>query len=210
MGDDGAMTTTMAAELWPQIQPEAARRLLIAGAESFAARGFHATTTRHIASGAGMSPAALYVHFPSKAALLYEISRRGHEMTLAMMEEAVSRGSDPVERMRTLVEEFIAWHAERHTVARVIQYELAALPEDGFRVVAGLRRRADKVVRDLIADGVETGAFKVADVRTASRAVLSLGIDVARWYNERTPESPTELGREYADLTLSMLGAPPA
>lgn len=99
-----------------------------------------------------------------------------------MMEEAVSRGSDPVERMRTLVEEFIAWHAERHTVARVVQYEPTALPEEDFRVVAGLRRRAGQVVRDLIADGVASGAFKVTDVRTASRAVLSPGIDVARWY----------------------------
>lgn len=192
------MTAPTAAELWPQIQPDAARRLLMAGAESFAERGFHATTTRHIASGAGMSPAALYVHFPSKAALLFEISRRGHELTLEMMEEAVSRGSDPVERMRTLVEEFIAWHAERHTVARVVQYELAALPEEDFRVVAGLRRRAGQVVRDLIADGVASGVFKVTDVCTASRAVLSLGIDVARWYPGRTPESPAELGRDHA------------
>lgn len=77
MVDDAPTTAPTAAELWPRIQPDAARRLLMAGAGSFAERGFHATTTRHIASGAGMSPAALYVHFPSKAALLFEISRRG-------------------------------------------------------------------------------------------------------------------------------------
>jgi AcrR family transcriptional regulator len=154
-----------------------------------------------------MSPAALYVHFPSKAALLYEISRRGHELTLEMMEDAVARYDEPVERMRSLVEDFIAWHAERHTVARVIQYELAALPEDGYRVVAGLRRRADQMVRDVIAEGVTSGAFKVSDVRTASRAVLSLGIDVARWYNDRCAIEPNELGREYGELALRMLGA---
>ena len=202
------MSTSTAADLWPEIEPEAARRLLIAGVESFARRGFHATTTRHIASGAGMSPAALYVHFPSKAALLYEIARRGHELTLEMVRKAASRGTDPVERLRALVEEFTSWHAERHMVARVIQYELKALPKDGFEVVAGLRRRCVQVVRDLIEEGVAAGAFKVSDVRTASRAVLSLGIDVARWYHDRSPESPRQLGREYAALALRMLGAP--
>jgi hypothetical protein len=37
--------------------------------------------------------------------------------------------------------------------------------------------------------------------------VLSLGVDVARWYSERTGKTPKALGREYADLVLRMLGA---
>jgi AcrR family transcriptional regulator len=197
----------LSSDLWRQVQPEAARRLMLAALDSFASRGYHATTTRHIATGAGMSPAALYVHFPSKAALLSEISRTGHELTLALVERAVSPGGDPVARMRALVEEFVAWHAERHTVARVVQYELDALPEEAHRVVADLRRRTEQVVRDAIADGVEEGSFDVPDVRTAALAVLSLGIDVARWYTVRTPKSPRTLGREYADLVLRMLGA---
>ncbi|KRV50322.1 TetR family transcriptional regulator [Wenjunlia vitaminophila] len=197
-------------ELWPQVQPEAARRLMRAGLESFARRGYHATTTRHIATGAGMSPAALYVHFSSKAALLTEISRSGHEWTLSLVRQAVARGTDPVERMRALVEEFVAWHAEQHVVARVAQYELAALPEEAHRVVKGLRRETEQVVRSTIRDGVEAGVFDVPDVRVAARAVLSLGIDVARWYSERGPRTPADLGQEYADLVLRMLGVRPA
>ena len=44
--------------LWVGVQPEPARRLLVAGLELFAAQGFHGTTTRDIAARAGMSPAA--------------------------------------------------------------------------------------------------------------------------------------------------------
>src|SRR5690606_25495504 len=43
---------------------EVARRLVASAVESFARRGYHATTTRDISVGAGLSPAALYVHFP--------------------------------------------------------------------------------------------------------------------------------------------------
>jgi AcrR family transcriptional regulator len=201
------VTVTASADLWPDVRPEAARRLMLSGLRSFAERGYHATTTRDIAGGAGMSPAALYVHFPSKVALLYAISRSGHELTLEMVTAAVARGADPVERMRHVVTGFVAWHAERHTVARVVQYELDALPEQEYAVVAGLRRQIEGLVREVVADGVREGVFDVPDVHTAARAVLSLGIDVARWYRDGSGTDPVELGERYAGLILRMLGA---
>src|SRR3979490_3268765 len=115
------MTMSLSAELWPDVQPEAARRLMLAGVESFARRGYHATTTRDIASGAGMSPPALYVHFPSKAAVLFAISRYGHEQMLALVENVVARVQGPAERMRLVIEGLAAWHAPRHTRGRCAQ-----------------------------------------------------------------------------------------
>jgi len=198
---------TLSAELWPDVQPDAARRLMLAAVESFASRGYHATTTRDIAGAAGMSPAALYVHFPSKAALLFAISESGHQQTLTLVESVAARDDNPREKMRMIVEDFVAWHARRHTVARVVQYELQALPEKEYAVVADLRRRIERIVRDVIAEGAAQGVFTVGDVRTAARAVLSLGVDVARWYTERTGKTPKALGRDYAELVLRMLGA---
>ncbi|GAA1241827.1 TetR/AcrR family transcriptional regulator [Kitasatospora nipponensis] len=196
------------ADLWPGERPEAARRLLLAAVDSFASRGYHATTTRDIATAAGMSPAALYIHYPSKAALLAEISRHGHAATLALVEEAVAHGGDPLTRMRHLVEGFTAWHARGHTVGRIVNYELRALPPEDFAVVAELRRRIEDTVKQVIEDGVAAGLFEVPETRTAARAVTSLGIDVARWYNERSSESPEQLGQRYGELVLRMLGAP--
>ncbi|MFD8499880.1 TetR/AcrR family transcriptional regulator [Amycolatopsis sp. NPDC059657] len=201
------MTVSLPAELWPDVQPEAARRLMLAGVESFARRGYHATTTRDIAGAAGMSPAALYVHFPSKAALLFAISKSGHEQTLALVENVVSRKLGPAETIRELTEDFVAWHARRHTVARVVQYELQALPEKELAIVAELRRRIEQTVREVIGQGVADGVFTVPDAWTAARAVLSLGVDVARWYTDRTRQTPAALGREYGELVLRMLGA---
>lgn len=180
---------------------------MLAGVESFAARGYHATTTRDIASGAGMSPAALYVHFPSKTALLFAISRSGHEQALNLVRQAVEAHSDPSVALRELTEQFAAWHARRHTVAKVVQYELDALPQHEYAIVAELRRDIERLVRDVISAGVRSGVFHVGDTRITARAVLSLGVDVARWYSERSSHSPDELGREYGDLVLRMVGA---
>ncbi|MGH3439987.1 MAG: TetR/AcrR family transcriptional regulator [Sciscionella sp.] len=200
------MSTTLSEELWPDVQPAAARRLMMAGLESFAERGYHATTTRDIATAAGMSPAALYVYFPSKLAMLFTISRSGHEQTLAMLEKIASKGAAPIPTMRRMTEEFVAWHARRHTVARVVQYELHALPDKEYRVVAVLRRQIEQLIRDTIAAGAASGDFHVADVKTAARAVTSLGVDVARWYTDSIRTSPKTLGKQYSALVLRMLG----
>jgi len=73
---------------WAEVTPEAARRLLVAAVDAFAERGYHATTTRDIASRAGMSPAALYIHYRTKEELLHRISRIGHDRALALLEAA--------------------------------------------------------------------------------------------------------------------------
>ncbi|GLZ37374.1 TetR/AcrR family transcriptional regulator [Actinokineospora sp. NBRC 105648] len=201
------MTDQVLADLWPDVRPDAARRLMAAAVEAFAERGFHATTTRDIATAAGMSPAALYVHFPSKAAVLFAISRSGHERALAMVTEAAAGPGDPAARMAVLVAGFVTWHATRHRVARIVQYELGALDPADYAAVVAVRRRTEGVVRGLIEEGVAAGVFRVADVRTAARAVLSLGIDVARWYSGGSRPGAAELGRQYAVLVAGMLGA---
>src|SRR5690606_40020421 len=94
------------------------------------------------------------------------------------------------------------------TIARVVQYELGALPEEEYRVVASLRKDIEDLVRGLVDRGRAEGVFTVGDPHTAARAVLSLGVDVARWYSDRSRQTPEELAKEYADLTLRMLGVP--
>lgn len=194
------------ADLWASVGSEASRRMLLGAVDAFAEKGYHATTTRDIAARAGLSPAALYVHYPSKAALLAQISGTGHEAALALVEAAVARGADPVERLRLLVADFVAWHATHHRIARVVQYELGALPDDARAHSVTLRRRIERVVATTLADGAAAGTMDVPDPRRVARAVLSLGIDVARWYDPAGKDSPAALGSLYADLAVRMAG----
>lgn len=205
------MTTTsgefaLLDETWSSVTPPAARRMLIAAAAAFSVRGYHATTTRDIAAQAGMSPAAVYIHYRSKEELLFQISRIGHATSLAVL-TAVSE-VDPATRLAEAVRAFASWHAEFHTTARVVQYELSALTPEHLAEVVELRRRIEAAVRDMIGAGVTAGVFDVPDVRGATLAVLSLCIDVARWYQPAGRRTPAEIGDLYADLVLRMVGAP--
>jgi AcrR family transcriptional regulator len=190
-------------ETWGAVTPDAARRMLIAAVHAFAGKGYHATTTRDIASLAGMSPAAVYIHYRSKEELLFNISLVGHETSLALLSSI--DGGDAVERLRNAVAAFAGWHAEYHTTARVVQYELGALSAEHHAEVAELRRQIEQRMRSYIADGVTEGVFDVPDLKGATLAVLSLCIDVARWYRPDGRRTPDEIGALYADLVLRMV-----
>ncbi|MEU3034144.1 TetR/AcrR family transcriptional regulator [Streptomyces griseoaurantiacus] len=194
-------------EPWVEVTPDAARRLLVAAVDAFAERGYHATTTRDIASRAGMSPAALYIHYKTKEELLQRISRIGHEKVLEILRAADGAGGSATERLAEAVSSFVRWHAGRRTTARVVQYELEALGPEARAEIVALRRQVDAVVRGIIEDGVATGEFDVLDVRGTTLAVLSLCVDVARWFNVQGPRTPEEIGTLYADLVLRMVGA---
>ncbi len=192
---------------WGEVTPEAARKLLVAAVEAFAERGYHATTTRDIAGRAGMSPAALYIHYKTKEELLHRISRIGHDKALKILQAAAEGPGTAAERLDGAVRSFVRWHAERHTTARVVQYELDALSEEHRTEIVELRRRSDAAVRRILNDGVKAGEFDVPDVPGTTLAVLSLCIDVARWFNAQGRRTPDEVGELYADLVLRMVTA---
>ncbi|MFI7010944.1 TetR/AcrR family transcriptional regulator [Streptomyces sp. NPDC050145] len=207
--DERADTQAADGMPWGEVTPDAARRLLVAAVEAFAERGYHATTTRDIASRAGMSPAALYIHYKTKEELLLRISRIGHEKALEVLRSAADADGTAADRLAEAVRSFVRWHAAHHMTARVVQYELDSLGEEHRPEIVDLRRRSDATVREIIADGVASGEFDVPDVSGTTVAILSLCIDVARWFNEQGRRTPDEVGALYADLVLRMVGAAP-
>ncbi|BBG01294.1 MULTISPECIES: TetR/AcrR family transcriptional regulator [Pseudonocardia] len=198
-------------ELWGDDLVPVARALLTSAVHCFARRGFTGTTTRDISTGAGLSPAALYVHFRSKEDVLFEIARRGHLRALEAVSvpEVLAGADDPPSRLRAVMSRFVTWHALHHVAARVCQYELAALNPEHLEEIAGIRREFPELFRAVIVEGVDRGDFAPVDAGRVVRALLSLGVDLVRWYRSDGPDSPEQLGRFYADLAVSMVSAVP-
>jgi len=193
-------------DLWNPELSDVERGLLSSAVRCFAANGYHATTTRDIATGVGLSPAALYVHFPSKELVLFEIMRAGHERALAYIQDpAADAAADPTSRLRTIVFRYTAWHARHHVAARVCQFELPGLTAEHYEEILRIRHQTNDVFRDVVARGVAAGAFAPTEVNRVVRGMLSLSIDLVRWYRLDGAESPEQLGEFYAELALKMV-----
>jgi AcrR family transcriptional regulator len=189
------------------VTPIAARKILIAATEAFARNGFHGTSTRDIGVQAGMSPAAVYIHFVTKEELLYQIGIIGHRRALETLDAAARKSADPVQQLQNMVSRFAAWHAVNHRMARIVQYEMRSLAPHHFAEVVVLRHATEAVLLRVLRAGVRSGAFRLKDLPGTSLAILSLCIDVARWYHPGSQHSPEWIGRTYADLAVRMTGA---
>lgn len=184
-------------------------RLASAATRAFAERGFHATTTRDIAAAAGMSPAAVYVHHSSKEQLLHSISERGHEVSRQLVRDAIAASDDPREQVAGVIRAMSENHAENHVVARVVNYELDALSPEHHEQILGLRQQISGALQAVVERGVAAGVFSTPHPRMAANALLSLAVDVARWYDDAGAWTPAEVGDFNADLALRIVGARP-
>ena len=187
---------------------DTAVRIMLAAADAFAERGFHATTTRDIASRAGLSPAGVYVHFASKEVLLFELSRRGHARARDLLVAAAGAAPTPTEAVRAMVGGFSRWHAEHYELGRIVQFEFRHLRPEHRDEVLHLRKEIDQVVAAVLADGVAAGELEVVDVPATALALLSMAIDVARWYTPDVRRTPEGIEQTYGELAVRLVRAP--
>lgn len=186
--------------------PATAKRLLAGATECFAANGYQATTTRDISSTANLSPGSLYVHFKSKEHLLHELIHSAHGELLAALQAlpeptAGSALQVVTDQIRTVTH----WHVENHLLARVAQTELPNLSDEHFQSVREQRAAIEAILTTPVVTGCEAGVFQCADPRLFVRAVLSLSIDVIRWYAPNGRYGAADLAQSNVDILSAYL-----
>lgn len=144
--------------------------------------GYEGTSTRDIASAAGVSVAALYYHFPSKLDLLREFLQEAHDVVLARLARALEDADgDPRARLDVAVSTLI-WsnlHDEWATRAATVAWrEHGRLEEPDRKAIVQRIEQMVDLVEAVIRDGVAAGVFRTTEPRDVARAVLTLCIGV--------------------------------
>ncbi len=186
------------------------RRLLLASLDTFAELGYHGTATRDIARRAQVSPGGLYSHYASKQALLERISHAAHDGMLARMQAARAEGGTSRECLGRIVRTHVGFHAKYNTTTRVANYEFHSLTPENRAEMRKLRQEMERVVAEVLNEGAKAGEFLFADGQLLTMFILSLGIDVSRWFRPGHRLTPEELARQYEELVLRAISAPKA
>jgi AcrR family transcriptional regulator len=179
-------------------------RLLEAGMNAFAAHGFTATTMRDIAGRADLTPGTLYVHFASKEDLLFQISLVGHEGALRELRSATT--GDPAASFDAGVYALALWHAVNHQRARVVNYELSALDEEHRARILELRRAIFDHLRSLVQALADGGADLIDDVDRTTMSVMSLCVDISRWFDPAKPWTSDQVARSTQRAAARLVG----
>jgi AcrR family transcriptional regulator len=184
-------------------------RILDAAVACFASRGFSGTTTREVASLAGITEAGLYRHFPSKEALYTAIIDRkmqAPELLAGLAAAAESRDDRAV--LGGLAEVILERGLGDPAFVRLLFFsalEGHALAEPFFQ--ARVRR-----VRDFLADyigrRVEEGAFRAVDPWLAAGAFVGMVVDhvngvVVFGRKELAERRPRDVADGFVELFLA-------
>lgn len=135
------------------------RRLLLAGLDLFAERGFEETSVGAIVARARMSKSAFYEHFTTKEHCFSEVlEAEGGELIRDVLAVAAS-GRDHHERLRLGITRFVTACFERSTVARLLIVESVGLSASVDRVRHDIQGRFAEAVAEEVRHAQEHDAF---------------------------------------------------
>lgn len=149
---------------------EARHRLVQAALELVAQGGWREVQMSAVATAAGLSTGALYLHFPSKPALLCEVYRVQAGAELQVVAEIAARVAPATERLAAAISAF----AQRAMSNRRLAYAMVLEPTENEVEEERLRFHAEFIeqFRRIVDDGTAAGEFEVADSRVAAACVF--------------------------------------
>ena len=198
-------------EATPHVHAKRERRraeILRAAVHAFRERGYHATTLDAIAEQLGVRKTALYHYFADKPAILLACHRESI-LDLERIVAEARRRATPAARLRHIIVEHVRVMTEAYG-GSPLALEVAALPDELQAEVIASRDRYERELREVVAAGMRTGAFRRADPKVAAFVVLGALNGIARWYRPGGALEPRALAEQFADHLLGGLLARPA
>lgn len=181
---------------------------LAAALALFAERGYEGASIREIAARAGLSVPGLYHHYPSKQALLVGLTRVVMADLLDRSRRALAEaGPAPREQFDAVVESLLRFHMFRRDQAFVASTEMRSMEPQAREDYVALRDEQQRMLDEIVREGVRSGDFRTRYPEDASRAVTTMCVAVASWYRPDGPLSPRELVDRYLEIARGTVGA---
>lgn len=191
----------------PHVREKRARRrteILHAALATAREKGYHATTLEDIAERLGVRKAALYHYFADKDSILYAC----HQESLAELDRMIADSADCCDSARDRLVYLIREHVRVMTEeleGSPLAFEVPALSDERrTKIIAG-RDRYERLLRSVVAAGIESGEFREVDPKIAVFAMLGAINWIARWYRPEGRAHAAELGDQFADYLLGGL-----
>jgi AcrR family transcriptional regulator len=185
---------------------QTARQLLDAARNVLAARGYHATKIVDIARAAQVGVGTFYLYYPTKEALFLELVEDAVAQLKTQLDDVRASVLDPVEQARTRTLTFFRFASDNRELFRIVFGHGAS-----FNDV--VRRCQDTFIGDMresLAGGMASGAFRTADAAVWAQALIGMSLQVVSWWIEQEGVSIEEVARSLSDLALHGIARAPA
>lgn len=183
--------------------------ILATALHHFQGQGYHGTTVRNIAAGAGLTMPTLYYHYGSKEGMLYALLNIAIEDLQAHVDLCLeAAGEDTRQRFENYITTIALHYTHRRDLA-MLHSESRSLGEEFSKQYREKRTGFEQTLEHLLEDGIAEGVFDgTEDPSFTARVLLGMLGGILDWYKRTGPLSPAEIARMYTAYALRVVSAP--
>lgn len=191
----------------PQSEKETKDRILQAAQRLFASRGYNGTTTRDLASEAGVAEGTLFRHFENKKAILIEVATKGWvELLTDLLTELSEMGS--YKAVAQVMRRRMMRMHENADIMRVCFMEAQFHPELRDRIQSEVIAKMTDVAEAFFETAMERGIYRRVNPKIVAKVFL--GMFAVAGFSDDTimepgasPKQIQEMAEGIADIFLN-------
>src|ERR1700730_7893555 len=183
------------------------RRIVEGASKVIAAKGFAKATIREIAAAADMPVATMYQYLERKEDILYNVYKFFMTDIVTALKRWQASDVPPKERLAGAIRTIIDVFDKNHRFIKLLFQETRALTPEARRQVYELDAQYIAIFRDLLAESMRNGHFRIRNVELAANFVYFLCTiwPLRFWSIGKYGEEV--LTNEIVDFVLNGLGA---
>ncbi len=182
-------------------------RILEEAVKLFYERGFTGTTLDDIAAELGVTKPFIYTHFRSKTDLLAALCKPTIELSLKRSAAPPRWPGSPTTRLQKAIVDFTQVVLSRQANIAIYFREEKNLAPDALAEINALRKKFDRVLSNLLTEGVNAGEFELPDVNLTALAIGGMISWAYTWHRPEGRLPIEDMCQRMADLALQMVGA---
>ena len=179
--------------------------MLSAAERMFSERGYQATSVRDIAEALDIKPGSLYAHIETKEDLLWTILEAAANRFFDAVQPIVESDLLPLQKLRRVIGAHVKVITDSATSAEIFTTQWRHLSEPRRGEFADRRDAYEKMLRQLVHEGIRDGVLGDVDEKFATLLILSSMNWVYQWYRADGPMTPEEIARKLTEMLFNGL-----
>lgn len=184
----------------PKTRDEKRMAILMAAARIFNERGYHQTSMSDVAAALNVTKPFLYYYLKDKEDILYHCLRIATEQLHAMLDEVRTADVNGWDRLQMLFRRYIQVMCTDFGVCLIRSTGPGGMQEDRREELWTGRRRLNREVETIIAQGIADGSIRSVDPKRLSFALFGAFNWVTYWYQTEGAQTPETIADQFLDF----------